>query len=246
MTRRRWIADEWKEGTAFLRNEQANHLTRVLRAQVGMEFDVVAGETVWRAAISAIGEDFVTFDLLAELEADAALPVTLLLSIFKFDRMEWALEKATELGVGTIIPVVARRTEKHLTQAAGKRIERWRRIALEAAKQSRRSKIPEVLDPLPLKAALASLANAAETTVKLLLAENEKQTTLASALEEHGSALATGICSVAVGPEGGWTEEELSLFRTEGWIAVSLGPRILRAETAAIAALAIVGSVLNG
>src|ERR1700761_6760434 len=109
MTRRRWIADAWDEQTASLKGEQAAHLIRVLRAQTGMEFDVVAGGGVWRAAISAIRGDAVEFTLLAELEAEPALPVTLLLSIFKFDRMEWLFEKATELGAGRFIPMVARR-----------------------------------------------------------------------------------------------------------------------------------------
>ena len=129
MTRRRWIADTWDEATASLTGEQASHLARVLRAQPGMEFDIVAGDRVWQAVIAAITPQGVRFNLLVQIESDPALPVTLLLSIFKFDRMEWAIEKATELGVSRIIPVVTRRTEKHLAQAAPNRTERWRRIA---------------------------------------------------------------------------------------------------------------------
>ena len=128
MTRRRWIADEWDDTTATLRGEQAAHLIRVLRAQTGMECDMVAGDRVWRAAISEISDDTVRFKLLDETEADAALPVTLLLAIFKFDRMEWIFEKATELGAARFIPIIARRSEKHLVQAAPARVERWRRI----------------------------------------------------------------------------------------------------------------------
>jgi 16S rRNA (uracil1498-N3)-methyltransferase len=128
MTRRRWIADTWDEHTASLKGEQAAHLIRVLRAQTGMECDMVVGGHVWRAAISAIRGDAVEFALLFEVEAEPALPVTLLLSIFKFDRMEWIFEKATELGVEQFVPVVARRSEKHLVQAAPARLERWRRM----------------------------------------------------------------------------------------------------------------------
>src|ERR1700761_6101801 len=109
MTRRRWIADTWDEATASLSGEQAAHLIRVLRAQAGMEFDIVAGDRVWRGVIAGIRGAQVRFNLIAEVESDPALPVTLLLSIFKFDRMEWALEKATELGVERIVPIVARR-----------------------------------------------------------------------------------------------------------------------------------------
>src|SRR5579885_1808941 len=137
MTRRRWIADTWDEGTASLTGEQAAHLIRVLRAQAGMEYDIVAGNRVWHAVMAGIPGDAVRFNLVAEVEADPALPITLLLSIFKFDRLEWAIEKATELGVERIIPIIARRSEKHLVQSAEKRVERWRKIAREAAQQSR-------------------------------------------------------------------------------------------------------------
>src|ERR1700740_2054104 len=114
MTRRRWIADTWDEATASLTGEQAAHLIRVLRAQTGMEFDIVAGDRVWHAMIAGISGDAGRFNLIAEVHADPALPVTVLLSIFKFDRMEWAIEKATELGVERIVPIVAHRSEKHL------------------------------------------------------------------------------------------------------------------------------------
>ncbi|HEV2276512.1 MAG TPA: RsmE family RNA methyltransferase, partial [Acidobacteriaceae bacterium] len=129
MTRRRWIADSWDQNTAWLKGEQAGHLIRVLRAQNGMEFDIVAGDRVWRAAIAGIAGDTVLFARISDVEADRALPVTLLLSIFKFDRMEWIIEKATELGAERFVPMIARRSEKHLCQTAQARVERWRRIA---------------------------------------------------------------------------------------------------------------------
>ncbi len=97
---------------------------------------------------SQIGE--VRFNLIAELEAEPALPVTLVMAVYKFDHMEWAIEKATELGVASIAPVIARRTEKHLATAAEKRAERWRRIGHEAAQQSRRSDVPLIHDPVSL------------------------------------------------------------------------------------------------
>src|SRR5579883_43687 len=170
MTRRRWIADIWDEATASLTGEQASHLIRVLRAQTGMEFDIVAGDRVWHAVIAGITGDAVRFNLIAEVEAEPALPVTMLLSIFKFDRMEWAIEKATELGVERIVPIVARRSEKHLAQSAASRVERWRRIAREAAKQSRRSDVPVIEDVAPLKTAARREGDA----VRLLLAEQER------------------------------------------------------------------------
>lgn len=243
MTRRRWIADTWDEATAHLSGEQASHLIRVLRAQAGMEFDIVAGDRVWRGVIAGISGEQVRFNLIAEVDADPALPITLLLSIFKFDRMEWAIEKATELGVECVVPIVARRSEKHLVQAAEKRVERWRKIAREAAQQSRRSDVPLIENPLPLKTA----ARREGSFLRILLAEQERTTTLRNALAEAMSKEGNVMpdLRMAIGPEGGWAAEEEALFDDEGWKAVSLGPRILRAETAAITAMAVAVALLE-
>lgn len=234
MTRRRWIADTWTDSTATLTGDQAAHLARVLRATPGQVFDVVAGGFLHRAEIATVTDSEVVFALHEELESDTALPLHLLLAIFKFDHMEWAIEKATELGVSGITPILARRTEKHLAQASAKRVERWRRIALEASKQSRRTTIPEIADPAPLKAVLEQ-----ETSpTRILLSETEQSTTLTAALSGTGLA----DLALAIGPEGGWTAEEMALFTSCDWKPVTLGPRILRAETAAIAAIAITGA----
>jgi len=249
MTRRRWIADTWNEATAALHGDQAQHLSRVLRAQPGMEFDVVAGGRAWLARIASIDRDSVHFILLQELETAPALPVTLLLSIFKFDRMEWAIEKAVELGCSRIVPVLAERTEKHLAQAAAKRVERWRRLALEAAKQSRRSNLPEIGEPTRLAAILTPEVPAsgpqepAAKPLRILLSETEEDQPLLRILQQSASeAAAPSGVLLAVGPEGGWTGGEIALFMRAGWHSVSLGPRILRVETAVIAALAIVNA----
>ena len=239
MTRRRWIADTWNEErtTAALVGDQAAHLARVLRAQPGQIFDVVAGGFLHRAEVTSVREDQVTFALHEEQEVDNALPVHLLLAVFKFDHFEWAVEKATELGVGRITPVLARRTEKHLAQAATKRVERWRRIAHEASQQSRRSDVPTLDDPQTLAAALQTV----DAQRRILLAETEEQNTLRAAV----SASSPGENIVlAIGPEGGWTADEMQRFTDAHWQHATLGPRILRAETAAIAALAITGALL--
>lgn len=236
MTRRRWIADTANENTASLTGDQAAHLSRVLRAEPGQIFDVVANGFLHRAEILTVSSHEVVFALHEELEAEAALPVHLLLAVFKFDRLEWGIEKATELGAARITPVLARRTEKHLAQAAAKRVERWRRIVLEAAQQSRRSDVPQVDDPLVLKGAL-QLATA---RTKILLAETEQHNTIAAALNSRKDQDA----AIAIGPEGGWVPEEMQLFTDHGWQHVTLGPRILRAETAAIAALSICSALL--
>jgi len=242
MTRRRWIADTFTETTASLLGMQAEHLARVLRAQPGTEAEIVAGTRVYRASIANVNQEEVRFDLIEEIGAESALPITLLLAVFKFDRMEWAIEKATELGVATIVPVIARRTEKHLAQAADKRAGRWRRLALEAAQQSRRGDVPVVEDPVALPARLKQSSNAH----RILLSEEERDTTLRERVEMALATSESGLTNFefAIGPEGGWTGDELALFARYDWQSASLGSRILRAETAAIAAISIASSLL--
>ena len=243
MTRRRWIAEHWDEATATIVGATAEHMARVLRAQPGMEADVVAGGHVFHAEVAAVSAEEIRFNLIAEVQADPALPVTLVLAVYKFDHMGWALEKATELGVAAIAPVIARRTEKHLAQGAGMRAERWRRIVREAAQQSRRSDVPLIHDP----DSLGARVKAASIATRIVLAEQERSTSLRLAIEEAASAAVGEMptLEIAIGPEGGWAPDEEALFDANGWRAVSLGPRILRAETAAIAALAVVASCLE-
>ncbi len=278
--RRRFIADTFSpaEGhptQAALTGAQAEHLARVLRAQPGQTYDIVANGFLHRAEIASVSDSEVAFTLHEELEADAALPIHLLLAVFKFDHFEWAIEKATELGVSRITPILARRTEKHLALAAPKRAERWRRIALEAAKQSRRTDIPEIHDPTLLAHAL----QAEQSPTRILLSETEQYLTLTTALTQTTEAGAPRLASetwdrsatkagvphssrsdgwdvksspavltnlaLAIGPEGGWTPEEMQIFTTHSWTHVTLGSRILRAETAAIAAIAITAAHLT-
>jgi 16S rRNA (uracil1498-N3)-methyltransferase len=230
MTRRRWIADEVSGHRAALIGSHAQHLAHVLRGRIGQEFDVATGDDVRRGRITSITDDRVEFELGAAVPATPALALTLFLSIFKFDRMEWAFEKCVELGARRIVPVVAHRTEPHLAKAAAKRVERWQRIALQASEQSRRKSAPEILQPLTLHTAVTSASG-----TRIVLAESEEEVMLQDALQ----ARTGGEITLAFGPEGGWTESELRSFQGAGWIAASLGSTILRAETAAIAATAI-------
>lgn len=240
MTRRRWIADSWDDASAVLTGEHAAHLSRVLRARPGQEFEIVAGEKVRHGRIESISDERVVFALGEETSAAAALPICMLLAVFKFDRFEWAIEKLTELGVAEIQPVIAARTDAHLASSAAKRAERWRRIAFEAAQQSRRSSTPAMHDPIALKRAVVL-----EATHKILLAETEKRESLAAVLKSF-PPLEAGDAKIhlAVGPEGGWTEAELQLFAANGWRSATLGTTILRAETAAIAAVSVVSMLL--
>jgi len=231
MTRRRWIADEVSGQIAALTGSHAEHLYRALRARLGQEFDIAIGDEVRRGRVIRIEDGRVELEL-GELVPAAVEPqIILALSIFKFDRMEWAIEKCTELGLAQIVPVIAQRTEKHLAAAAAKRVERWRRIARQAAEQSRRSSPPEICAPLKLKDVVSLAAEA-----RILLCESEQALRLKDALAPQ----AAGRIALAVGPEGGWTEKEIESFCEAGWVSASLGGNILRAETAAIAALAVV------
>lgn len=229
MTRRRWIADRVEGDRAFLLGPNANHLFRVLRVKIGQEFDVAADGVLRSAKVVLASHDQVEFELGAEVESAALPQITVYLSIFKFDRMEWALEKLTELGVSHIVPMIAQRTEEHLARAGAKRVERWRKIAREASQQARRIAPPEIAEPLALKKAIAQ-----EQGNRIVLSESEEIVSLKSALSDCKPPLA-----MAFGPEGGWTEAELEIFKAVGWKPASLGHTILRAETAAIAAAAV-------
>ena len=231
MTRRRWIADEVTGDTAALVGAHAAHLARVLRAEIGQEFEIAAGGEVRLGTITSISDDRVEFALGEERVLKAFPKITLVLAIFKFDRMEWAIEKCTEIGVARIIPVIARRSDAHLAGAAVKRLERWQRIVHQAAEQSRRLASPEIAVPVKLKELAGVLPDGA---IRVVLAESEEKNRLGEVLQFRLDEIA-----LAVGPEGGWADDELAWFRESGWLAASLGETILRAETAAIVATAL-------
>lgn len=232
MTRRRWIADEVSGDHAFLLGKNAEHLSRVLRARIGEQFEVATPDGVRLGEIIDIEPQRVVFAT-SDLPNEARLSLVkihLYLAIFKFDRLEWAIEKCTELGVSNIVPVMAQRTDAHLAAAAKKRVERWRRIAHEAAQQSRRDGVPQIADPERLGIAVGQASGR-----RIVLSEAERDQALRPLIADYSEV------SLAVGPEGGWTETELWLFTQNGWAPASLGTTILRAETAAVAATAIAG-----
>jgi 16S rRNA (uracil1498-N3)-methyltransferase len=236
MARRRFIADEVSGDRAALIGEHADHLVRVLRARVGQDFDIATGSVVRRGRISFVSDARVEFELGEEISRARQAEITLVLAVFKFDRMEWAIEKCTELGVARIVPIIARRTDAHLAAASAKRVERWQRIARQAAEQSRRAAPPEIARPIKIAEALDMPAS-----LRIVLSESEEQTLLRDVVKRQ---IAEDGIVLAVGPEGGWTESELQSFRQSGWTSASLGNTILRAETAAIAATAVVASAL--
>jgi 16S rRNA (uracil1498-N3)-methyltransferase len=204
---------------------QANYLGNVMRLKEGAEllvFDGTSGE--WLARISEAAKKRMTLAVVQKTREPEAIPdVWLAFAPVKRTQTDWLVEKATELGASRLVPVMTQRTV-----AERVRLERLEAIAIEAAEQCGRTRLPGIADPLPLKH---------------LLQHRDVSRTLYFADEGGGEwapdAFTAGACMILTGPEGGFTDEERTAIRaTPNSVAVSLGPRILRAETAALAALA--------
>ena len=233
MARRRFFVDEISGDRAELAGDDARHLARVLRAEVGQRYEISDNHRAYLAEIAEIAAHRVTFRILDPIPEEAAtLEIFLLAALIKFDRFEWLIEKATELGVARILPVIAERSEKGLELAAAKRIERWKKIAREASQQARRVIMPEIMLPEAFDAAVSRTL-----PHRYFLDEQPGPNFLEHILQTQAAGITAS--AILTGPEGGWTDRERLLAGREGWKPVSLGPRILRAETAAIAALAI-------
>ena len=234
MARRRFFVDRVHDGSAAISGDEAHHLVRVLRVEPGQKFEISDASAVWLAEVETARKGEVRFRVLEELPPAAEMPeIILYLALIKFDRFEWAVEKATELGAVRIVPVETARTDQGLFQGAAKRVERWRRVAQEASEQSRRLAPPRIMDPLKLAAV------SAEATAHRFVLD-----------EQPGAPLLVKLVTAApvavfIGPEGGWTDTERALLRSSGWVSASLGPLILRAETAVCAALAVTGQLLQ-
>ena len=232
MARRRFLVDHIHDNTAELRGEDARHLARVLRAETGQHYEISDGESVYLAEISAVERDRIVFHALTALDTPPTpMRLTLLAALIKFDRFEWLVEKATELGVAAIMPVNAVRSDKGLLEAARKRAERWRRIAHESSQQARRVSPPEIAAPQLLAAALA-----VASTHRYFLDEKPGAPPLLSAIPPAAERRRSDSVALLTGPEGGWTDPERTSALAAGWAPASLGPLILRAETAAITA----------
>jgi 16S rRNA (uracil1498-N3)-methyltransferase len=247
--RRRFFVDRFESNSAVLRNEAADHLGRVLRAEPGQLYELSDGQQVWLCRVEQVelsrqGQSRIEFALIESIPTPASrLQVELLLSLVKFDRLEWCLEKATELGAHTIVPLAAARTDKALISAAAKRQARWERILVESAQQSRRIGPPQLASAIePYQAFAASSA-----ALRILLSERQISPLLRMVLDGAESLPAGSpvTVSLAIGPEGGWTEAEFAAAQTSGFAEASLGDNILRAETAVIAGLAILNFALG-
>jgi 16S rRNA (uracil1498-N3)-methyltransferase len=253
--RRRFFTDKFENDTAFLRGEAAHHLARVLRAEPGQLYELSDGASVRLGKIVRATRDEVEFSLAENVPCESSrLDCTLLLSIVKFDRFEWALEKATELGVNTIVPLSSARSEKSLIASAAKRAARWEKILVESAQQARRLSAPS-LKPIssPKEAFLQASKEVTEVkSVQILLSERSSARPLREILNvllKSGPGTPTlntiRKSALAIGPEGGWTDEEFGMATAAGFAEASLGPTILRTETAVTAALASINYALG-
>jgi 16S rRNA (uracil1498-N3)-methyltransferase len=227
--------DAIRGGMAELSGDDARHLTRVLRAEAGQRYEITDGQAAYLAEIAEAKGQRVVFRTLEPIASAApTVQIVLCAALIKFDRFEWTIEKATELGVEAILPVEAARSEKGLLEASRKRAARWERIARESSQQARRLAAPRILEAVPFERALAQPAGhryfLEETVAPPLLR-------VLPAQKAAGESVA-----LLVGPEGGWTEAERAQAAAAGWQPAGLGLLVLRAETAAIAALAVVAN----
>jgi len=240
MARRRFFVDAVERGRARITGPDAHHLTRVLRVAPGQQFEISDNQSVYLAEVESAGKDLVSFAVHERLAApEPVVHTTLVAALVRFERFEWIIEKATELGVEHIIPLETERTEKGLRKAAEKRSVRWSRIAREASEQSRRARLPEIHDA-------RALTDGLEIEADYRYVLEEAQSTAPMLLVLPGTRLTSDRVALLLGPEGGWTDRERELIiASAGWTPVSLGREILRAETAAIAGLAVINGAWN-
>jgi 16S rRNA (uracil1498-N3)-methyltransferase len=234
MSRRRFFVPEVRRGAATLTGPDALHLVRVLRVEPGQLYEISDNRDLYLAQIETARQSLVSFRILEKLPPPApTVRITLLAALIKFDRFEWLLEKATELGVSTIQPVETARTAPGLAKASANRLPRWQKVALEASQQSRRARLPEIRPVVPLAKALEIDANP-----RLLLDENPDLPPILQLLPKERTP--ADHVALLLGPEGGWTDEERQQALAAGWQLASFGKTILRAETAGMAGIAIV------
>jgi 16S rRNA (uracil1498-N3)-methyltransferase len=215
----------------------ANHLTRVLRLREGDDCVLFNGDgRDYAARIVSIGKREVAAEVLSSLpvESESPLTITLIQGIARGEKMDLILQKATELGVSAVMPVVAERTEVKLdADRAEKRVAHWRSVMVSACEQSGRARIPSLSAPLPL---FQAISTPRDPSLQLTL-DPFGETSLATL-----PAPTTASVTIAIGPEGGWSPRDREALRAAGFIGLRLGPRILRTETAGLAAIAALQS----
>jgi 16S rRNA (uracil1498-N3)-methyltransferase len=213
--------------------DEAHHLTRVLRLGEGARVFVFDGAgNEWACEVTRAAKREVELTLLHQLDdpVESPLALTLAQSLVKGDKFDWIVQKTAELGVARIVPLVTEHSELHKADArADNKLQRWRRIAMEAVKQCGRRRLVEIAEPVPFN-------SFCETETAGLFFSEQGGRGWADVAATAGAADRLTCC---VGPEGGWSEAERKKAEGHGWNSVTLGSRILRAETAAVAAVTL-------
>ncbi len=246
MTRRRFYASStsFTKDKVTLVTEEARHLREVLRLKPGDEVYVFNGEgKEFLARIEESRGDNACLQVIREVEparSESHLQLTLALALLKGDKFDLVVQKATELGIARIVPIITKHAEIRLRDESDKtkRVTRWQRIAMEAAKQSGRAVVPEVGSVISFD----SLIEATERGTGLMFSERDGQSIMQ--IKEAG-ALSSKQMTALVGSEGGWSDEEIARARAAGWAIVTMGGRTLRAETAAIVVTALLQHIFG-
>ena len=236
MTRRRFHATPESfsrdQTSVHLNGEEARHLRSVLRLVPGDHVFVFDGNgNEFECEVAEFGKESVRLNLIDRVEPaspESPLQITLAVALLKGDKFDLVVQKTTELGVVAIMPLETKRADIRLRDEndARKRVHRWQRIALEAAKQSGRALVPQIAAPQSLE----SLPEASDSVLFFSERDGESLRHLVEGFDQIPSSL-----TAIVGPEGGWADEEIEFARESGWKIVTLGGRVMRAETAAIA-----------
>jgi len=249
MSRRRFYAPPAAftadEKSVTLGAEETRHARDVLRLKSGDEVYVFdGGGREFHCGVETIAKTSTKLNVVAEVEParpESPLNLTLAIALLKGEKFDLVIQKTTELGVKRIVPLDTERADVRLrdNDGANKRVARWRRIALEAAKQSGRAYVPEIASPLTLDFLLTAINDDKETSTnvtQLMFSEREGKS-LSEATRSFGAGPKEIVAMV--GPEGGWTDSEIQLARESGWEIITLGGRTLRAETAGITVVAL-------
>lgn len=247
MTRRRFYAPPSAFTPGFdsvnLASDEARHLRDVLRLKTGDEVYVFdGGGKEFHCRVEESRRDAAQLKVISEVQParpESPLLLTLAVALLKGEKFDLVVQKATELGVSRVVPVVTKHADIRLRDEsdAAKRVARWQRIALEAAKQSGRAVVPEVDSPVAFGSLIHTAAASDGAMPCLMFSERDGQS-----LPEAAKNIPSKVSKITalVGSEGGWANEELADARDAGWTIVTLGGRTLRAETAAIAVAALI------
>jgi 16S rRNA (uracil1498-N3)-methyltransferase len=230
------LKSQISDSQIVLDGDEAHHLSRVLRLDAGDHVFVFDGEgSEWECEIASVGKREAELTILRQLtdEVESPLNLTLAQALIKGDKFDWVVQKATELGVTRIVPLITDHSDIKVGKArfeekADNRLQRWRRISLEASKQSGRRRLVEIVEPVRF----TDFCESDSTGNNLIFSERG-----GSRLRDIAAELTQ--VNICIASEGGWSERELQIAEASKFIAVHLGARILRTETAAIAAVTL-------